>query len=89
MYTKDERERGTRGRVARNLERLSGVEPFECAISASPATESRKNRRKKSEVAPTTSEEVYLFLGDFYYTTGLGAIPQTLRRNGFGLKKRI
>lgn len=29
------------------------------------------------------------FLGDFYYTTGLGAIPQTLRRNGFGLKKRI
>lgn len=29
----------------RNLERLSGVEPFECAISASPATESRKNRR--------------------------------------------
>ena len=42
----------------RNLERLSGVEPFECAISASSATESRKNRRKKSEVAPTTSEEV-------------------------------
>lgn len=29
------------------------------------------------------------FLGDFYYTMGLGAIPQTLRRNGFGLKKRI
>lgn len=27
------------------------------------------------------------FLGDFYYTTGLGAIPQTLRRNGFGAKK--
>ena len=49
MYTKDERERGTRGRVARDLERLSGVEPFECAISASPATESRKQPQEASE----------------------------------------
>ena len=31
----------------------------------------------------TTYSEYPLFLGDFYYTTGLGAIPQTLRRNGF------